>query len=54
MIQYLPFKCRDFQSYARRLWSVGKEEVFYDMEYLIDQTLDSQVVHSERITKRPR
>lgn len=54
MIQYLPFKCWDFQSHARRLWSVGKAEVFYDVEYMIDQTLDSQVEHGERVLKRPR
>lgn len=54
MIQYLPYECRDFLSYARRLWTVGKEQVFYDMEYMIDQTLDSQVEHGERIIKKPR
>ncbi|CAF9924965.1 MAG: hypothetical protein ALECFALPRED_002876 [Alectoria fallacina] len=54
MIQYLPFECDDFKSYARRLWSVGKADVFYDVEYMIDQTLDSQVVHGERVIKRPR
>lgn len=54
MIQYLPYQCWDFLSHARRLWTVGEEQVFYDMEYMIDQTLDSQVVHGERVIKRPR
>ncbi|CAF9935994.1 hypothetical protein IMSHALPRED_010423 [Imshaugia aleurites] len=54
MIQYLPFECWDFRSYARRLWDVGEKEVFYDIEYMIDQTLDSQVGHGERIIKQPR
>lgn len=54
MIQYLRSECGDFRSYARRLWSVGKAYVFYDMEYVNDQILDSQVVHGERIIKRPR
>ena len=54
MIQYLPVECLDFLSYARRLWTVGKEDVSYDMEYMVDQILDSQVVHGERILKRPR
>ena len=54
MIQDLDYKCRDFPSHARRLWTVGNEQVFYDMEYMIDQTLDSQVVHGERVIKRPR
>ena len=54
MIQYLPISCGDFPSYARRLWSDGKRDVFYDMEYMTDQMLDTQVVHGERILKRPR
>ena len=54
MIQYLPYEFRDFLSYARRLWTMGKEQVFYDMEYMIDQTLDSRVEHGERIIKEPR
>ena len=54
MIQYLPYECWDFQCYARRLWTVGKRDVFYDMEYMIDQILDSQVEHGERVIKRPR
>lgn len=45
MIQHMPRECWDFKSYARRLWSVGRVDVFYDVEYLVDQTLDSQVVH---------
>ncbi len=54
MIQYLPWECSDFLAYARRLWTVGEEEVFYDMEYTVDQLLDSQVVHGERVIKRVR
>lgn len=54
MIQTLPFECRDFKSYARRLWSVGRTMVLYDMEFMIDQTLDSQAVHGERVIKQPR
>ena len=54
MIQYLPFECWDFRNYARRLWSVDKVEVLYDQEYMIDQILDSQVEHGERVIKRPR
>lgn len=45
MIQRLPRECWDFKSYARRLWSVGRVDVFYDVEYVIDQTLGSQLVH---------
>lgn len=44
MIRHLPRECWDFKSYARRLWSVGRVDVTYDVEYLIDQSLDSQVV----------
>ena len=54
MIQYLPQQCWDFQSYARRLWSVGRKDIFYDMEYMVDQTLDSQVEHGERVIKKTR
>ena len=54
MIQYLSYETWDFQAYARRLWSVGEVEVFYDMEYMVDQMLDSQVEHGERVIKRPR
>lgn len=54
MVQYLPINCGDFPSYARRLWTDGKEDVFYDTEYTTDQMLDTQVVHGERILKRPR
>lgn len=45
MIQYLPVECRGFLSYARRLWTVGKQEVFYDMQFMVDQVLDSQVAY---------
>lgn len=45
MIQRLPRGCLDFKSYARQLWSVGRVDVFYDIEYLIDQSLGSHIVH---------
>ena len=54
MIQYLPYDCWDFMKYARRLWSVGDVEVLYDLEYMIDQILDSQIQHGERVHKLPR
>ena len=50
----IKYKCCDFPCYARRLWIEGERLVFYDVEYMIDQILDSQVEHGERLIKRPR
>ena len=54
MMQYLPSGTWDFQAYARRLWTVDGQDVFYDMEYMVDQMLDAWIEHGERVVKRPR
>lgn len=54
MIQYLPYECWHIKSFARRLWTVDNVDILYDVEYMIDQFLDSEVVHGERVIKRPR
>ncbi|WEW59267.1 hypothetical protein PRK78_004736 [Emydomyces testavorans] len=44
-----------FRCFARDCWKddVGNQ-VLYDEEFVIDQMLDSQVKHGERVIKRPR
>ncbi|KAM5474590.1 hypothetical protein MauCBS54593_002166 [Microsporum audouinii] len=44
-----------FRCFARGCWKdkVGNQ-VFFDEEFVIDQMLDSQVRHGERVIKRPR
>ena len=44
-----------FRYFARGCWKdEAGNQVFFDEEFVIDQMLDSQVRHGERIIKRPR
>ncbi|KAL2362838.1 hypothetical protein RJZ56_004253 [Blastomyces dermatitidis] len=44
-----------FRYFARGCWKDETgDQVFFDEEYVLDQMLDSQVRHGERVLKRPR
>lgn len=55
-IKMIQFSCDPvFRDFARNCWkNEAGNQMLFDEEFVIDQMLDSQVRHGERVIKRPR
>ena len=52
MIQFS--RAKQFLCWCQQCWEVDGSKVRYDREFVVDNMLDSQVRHGQRVVKRPR